>query len=421
MLLARPLRLLCARPAAPGRSEAPRACSRQAQWAPSHNLTRSSQPPPTPPSLAASGLAGTAANLNEFIERVFVSGIDPHGGDDEPAEGGGAAGAAAESGSGPTGPHVPPGLGARLAALRSAGELATMEAPPSELDCHALPQWVYLDGLEPGQPACQHVLTYESLEEDFAALIGMVDAATARAATATTLSAAAADDDGATAAAAAAATDADPNAKMREELERLKRMLRREESDVHDALQQTDKLGWEIDSSRPCNSTSGDKGAGSEAASTISTATSSTATISGASGEMYRSFNLSYARGELSRHGDVRGGCGISVSDLSSASRAVLTMAYAADFARLGYDPLDLGHRPRLQTSAADLGYGPLDRGADGGADRGADGRAPSEAAADAEEARLTLAFTPTRTPSPALIQTRILTRTRTLAIPYHP
>ena len=41
---------------------------------------------------------------------------------------------------------------------------------------------------------------------------------------------------------------------------------------------------------------------------------------------MYRSFNLSYARGELSRHGDVRGGCGISVSDLSSASRAILTM-----------------------------------------------------------------------------------------------
>ena len=29
--------------------------------------------------------ACTAANLNEFIERVFVSGIDPHGGDDEPA------------------------------------------------------------------------------------------------------------------------------------------------------------------------------------------------------------------------------------------------------------------------------------------------------------------------------------------------
>ena len=97
---------------------------------------------------------------------------------------------------------------------------------------------------------------------------------------------------------------------------------------------------------------------------------------------MYSSFNLSYARGELSRHGDVRGGCGISVSDLSSASRAILTMAYAADFARLGYDPLDLGRRPRLQTSAADLGYGPLDRGAD----RGADGRGPSEVAADAEE-----------------------------------
>jgi hypothetical protein len=56
---------------------------------------------------------------------------------------------------GPPGPHVPPGLGARLAALRSAGELATMEAPPSELDCHALPQWVYLDGLLPGRPACQ--------------------------------------------------------------------------------------------------------------------------------------------------------------------------------------------------------------------------------------------------------------------------
>ena len=146
-------------------------------------------------------------------------------------------------------------------------------------------------------------------------------------------------------------------------------MLRREESDVHDALQQTDKLGWEIDSSRPCNSTSGDKGAGSEAASTMSTPTSSTATSSGASGEMYRSFNLSYARGELSRHGNVRGGCGISVSDLSSASRAILTMAYAADFARLGYDPLDLGRRPRLQTSATDLGYGPLDRGADRGAD----------------------------------------------------
>ena len=88
--------------------------------------------------------------------------------------------------------------------------------------------------------------------------------------------------------------------------------------------------------------TSGDKAAGSEAASTISTPTSSTATSSGASEEMYRSFNLSYARGELSRHGDVRGGCGISVSDLSSASRAILTMAYAADFARLGYDPLDL-------------------------------------------------------------------------------
>jgi len=335
--------------------------------------------------------ACTAANLNEFIERVFVSGIDPHGGDDEPAEGGGAAGAAAESGSEPTGPHVPPGLGARLAALRSAGELATMEAPPSELDCHALPQWVYIDGLERGRPACQHVLSYESLEEDFAALIGTVDAATARAAAATALTAAA---DGATAAAAAAAADADPNAKMREELERLKRMLRREESDVHDALQQTDKLGWEIDSSRPCNSTSGDKGAGSEAASTISTApsstaTSSTATSSGASGEMYRSFNLSYARGELSRHGDVRGGCGISVSDLSSASRAILTMAYAADFARLGYDPLDLGRRPRLQTSATDLGYGPLDRGAEGadhGADRGADGRGPSEVAAGAEE-----------------------------------
>ena len=104
---------------------------------------------------------------------------------------------------------------------------------------------------------------------------------------------------------------------------------------------------------------------------------------------MYRSFNLSYARGELSRHGDVRGGCGISVSDLSSASRAILTMAYAADFARLGYDPLDLGRRPRLQTSAADLGYGPLDRGAEGadhGADRGADGRGPSEVAAGAEE-----------------------------------
>ena len=59
-----------------------------------------------------------------------------------------------------------------------------------------------------------------------------------------------------------------------------------------------------------------------------------------------------------------------------------LTQAYAADFARLGYDPLDLGHRPRLQTSAADLGYGPLDRGAD----RGADGRGPSEVTADAEE-----------------------------------
>ena len=100
---------------------------------------------------------------------------------------------------------------------------------------------------------------------------------------------------------------------------------------------------------------------------------------------MYRSFNLSYARGELSRHGDVRGGCGISVSDLSSASRAILTMAYAADFARLGYDPLDLGRRPRLQTSATDLGYGPLDRGAEG-ADHGADGRGPSEVAAGAEE-----------------------------------
>jgi hypothetical protein len=105
--------------------------------------------------------AGTADSLNEFIERVFVSGIDPHGDGDEPAEGGGAAGGA-ESGAGPPGvgvrppgPHVPPGLGARLAALRSAGELATMEAPPSELDCHALPQWVYLDGLLPGRPACQ--------------------------------------------------------------------------------------------------------------------------------------------------------------------------------------------------------------------------------------------------------------------------
>ena len=119
VFLARRLRLLSARPAAPGRSEAPRASSRQGPWAPSHCLTRSSQPLPTPPSLAAVGLAGTAANLNEVIERVFASGIDPHGGDDEPAEGGGAAGAAAESGSGPTGPHVPPGLGARLILTRT--------------------------------------------------------------------------------------------------------------------------------------------------------------------------------------------------------------------------------------------------------------------------------------------------------------
>ena len=105
----------------------------------------------------------SADNLNEFIERVFVSGIEPHEDGEEPAEGSsaegsGAAGGAeggAESGAGPPGPHVPPGIGARLAALRSASELATMDAPPSELDCHVLPQWVYLDGLLPGRPACQ--------------------------------------------------------------------------------------------------------------------------------------------------------------------------------------------------------------------------------------------------------------------------
>ena len=40
----------------------------------------------------------------------------------------------------------------------------------------------------------------------------------------------------------------DTNAKMRAELERLKRLLRTEESTVHAALEQADKLYWEMDS-----------------------------------------------------------------------------------------------------------------------------------------------------------------------------
>ena len=215
----------------------------------------------------------SADNLNEFIERVFVSGIEPHEDGEEPAEGlsaegsGAAAGAesGAESGAGPPGPHVPPGIGARLAALRSASELATMDAPPSELDCHVLPQWVYLDGLLPGRPACQHVLAYETLEvrltayptptptpdpnpnsdpnrdqEDFAALIAMVGARRGAAAssspdlapaTAITLDAASPDASGGAAGEPTSETTGGASDdKMREELERLKRMLRHEET-----------------------------------------------------------------------------------------------------------------------------------------------------------------------------------------------
>ena len=145
------------------------------------------------------------------------------------------------------------------------------------------------------------MLAYETLEEDFAALIGTVDARRGAAAssspdltpaTANTLDAVSPGasggaigdaSGGATGGATATGEPASSettggafgdntalrghNAKMREELERLKRMLRHEESGVHDALDQTDKLRWETGSTKPCNDTTG--GATSEPTSEI--------------------------------------------------------------------------------------------------------------------------------------------------------
>ena len=180
------------------------------------------------------------------------------------------------------------------------------------------------------------MLAYETLEEDFAALIVTVGARRGAAAssspdlapaTAITLDAASPDASGGAAGgvsgAATGGATGEPTStsettggasddKMREELERLMRMLRHEETGVQDALEQADKLWLEADKAGRCP------------------------------------FNLSYARGDLARrYGDVRQlhPCEIGVSDLSNASRAILTMAYATDFARLGYDPLDLGLR----------------------------------------------------------------------------
>ena len=72
----------------------------------------------------------TADNLNEFVQRVFVEGIDP---DDEPAP---------DAAPHPERPHVPPAQADRLASITDASQLGSMDDPPSEMDCHAMPQWV---------------------------------------------------------------------------------------------------------------------------------------------------------------------------------------------------------------------------------------------------------------------------------------
>ena len=123
-------------------------------------------------------------------------------------------------------------------------------------------------------------------------------------------------------------------------------MLRQEESGVQDALEQADKLWWEADKAGRCdNGTTATNGTNATIPLAPPVGHDPSDSSGGASGGP---FDLSYARGDLARrYGDVRQlhPCEIGVSDLSNASRAILTMAYATDFARLGYDPLDLGLR----------------------------------------------------------------------------
>ena len=93
------------------------------------------------------------------------------------------------------------------------GRRSSPQAAPGRSKVEGFPpaptRWVYIDGLTPDQPACQHVLSYEALEDEFAALVANVSSSTATASTAasTTLAAASAATPAAPLAAAAPAVN----------------------------------------------------------------------------------------------------------------------------------------------------------------------------------------------------------------------
>jgi len=59
---------------------------------------------------------------------------------------------------------------AKVALLHGISKLVHT-SPPQDADCHWIPQWAYVDGIDSTRPACKHIRRQEFMEEDFGELM----------------------------------------------------------------------------------------------------------------------------------------------------------------------------------------------------------------------------------------------------------